>query len=273
MRDLIAQLSARPDPALVFLAESGERLELTGRVSANWVYKTAGLLGELGVGPQVGFGVVCPSPPHLHWRVLAAMLAAWSLGAQVSLLDPHGEPPEDEWVAMRPEHLDDSRAPASPPPVDDSAAEVLVYATGALALSAEAPAGCIDYNSAVRAYPDVTALGAPTHLDLVDVSGEAHRIPVPEAEAGAGARVAGAGGATGSASAGESAPGPDSRTADTSGTALLAGLPRSADEWSELLNVLIRGTLILTDIADDSRLQRRLDGEQVVHGTIGTWTK
>jgi uncharacterized protein (TIGR03089 family) len=264
MRDLIAQLSARPDPALVFLADDGERLELTGRVSANWVYKTAGLLGELEVGPDVGLGVLCPPSAHLHWRALAAVLAAWSLGATVTLLDPEGEPPEGDWVAIRPEHLGASR-----PLVEESAAEVLVYATGALALSAEAPAGCIDYNSSVRAYPDVAALGSPTHLDLVDLAGHSHRIPVPTPSTSTGAS-----GTVGpDAPAGEGASDPAAWPAGGSRTAIVTGLPRRADEWAELLAVLVHGTLILTDIADDSRLQARLDGEQSVHGTIGSWTK
>ena len=74
MHDLVSALSARSEPVLVSLSEDGERLELTGAVLANWVYKSAGLLAELELGPDRALGVVCPPPGALHWRALAAMI-------------------------------------------------------------------------------------------------------------------------------------------------------------------------------------------------------
>ncbi len=60
----------------------GERIELSGRVLANWVAKAANLLtDELGV--ERGDVVVLDLPAH--WRALYWALAAWRVGAVVAL--------------------------------------------------------------------------------------------------------------------------------------------------------------------------------------------
>ncbi|HEX3004764.1 MAG TPA: TIGR03089 family protein, partial [Angustibacter sp.] len=59
----------------------GERIELSGRVIANWVAKAANLLvDELGV--ERGDVVVLDLPTH--WRAVYWALAAWRVGAVVS---------------------------------------------------------------------------------------------------------------------------------------------------------------------------------------------
>lgn len=253
MKQIISTVASRAEPALVSLSASGERLELTGAVAANWVYKSAGLLTELGVGPELSLGIVCPPPAHLHWRALAALLAAWSLGAPVSVLTVDSPEPAEPWVALRPETPATAggapeaaggtleAAGGTSAPVDDTdAEEVLVYAIGALALSARAESGCIDYNSAVRAYPDVVDLPRQDSAVFVDASGVSASVSLD--------------------------------VPSTSGRVLLAGLP-SAVDFSSALGALQSGVLVLTDIPDPSHRAQRVSGEGVLHGTIGAWTK
>ena len=60
----------------------GERIELSGRVLANWVAKTANLLvDELGVEPAETVVLDLPA----HWRGVYWALAVWRAGATVSL--------------------------------------------------------------------------------------------------------------------------------------------------------------------------------------------
>lgn len=243
MHDLVSVLSARSEPVLVSLSEDGERLELTGAVLANWVYKSAGLLAELELGPDRALGVVCPPPGALHWRALAAMIAAWSLGSPVHLLVPGSPEPAMPWVGLRPEACPDGDAAEA---VDDgSAEEVLVFATAALALRSEAGPGCIDFISAVRAHPDVAALAPRTAYELVDTDGRAAPVVMRDPDA--------------------DLPAPGSRI-------VLAGLLAAA-EVPALLAALRTGVLVLTDIVDPERRGARAGSEGAIHGTIGAWTK
>lgn len=86
--DLLASL-LRSDPArprVTFYDDSvnaGERIELSGKVLANWVNKAANLLQEeLEVGPA---SVVRLHLPTQHWRALYWALAVWSVGAAIDL--------------------------------------------------------------------------------------------------------------------------------------------------------------------------------------------
>lgn len=261
MRDLVTALSARSEPALIAVTGDGERLELTGAVLGNWVHKSVGLLGELEVGPDTALGIACPAPAALHWRALAAAFAAWSLGAPVHLLTQDSLAPNGPWVALRPETL-----PGAGSGIDDSAAEeVLVFATAALALRSETGPGCTDFIAAVRAHPDVAALGNPASAVLVGPDGDAGPIPLdPAALDAASAAAAPSGDAAGTAG--------DGTAGDPGPRVLLAGLPDAA-EVPPLLAALRSGVLVLTDTDDPVRLSElsRLDG--VVHGTIGAWTK
>ena len=59
---------------------TGERIELSARVLANWVSKAANLLqDDAAAGPGTTVGLDLPA----HWRSLYWALAAWSVGATV----------------------------------------------------------------------------------------------------------------------------------------------------------------------------------------------
>ncbi|SSC24642.1 Conserved Hypothetical protein CHP03089 [Klenkia terrae] len=59
---------------------TGERVELSGATTANWVAKTANLLqDEFDIGPG---SRVAPALP-VHWQTAAVLLAVWSCGAAV----------------------------------------------------------------------------------------------------------------------------------------------------------------------------------------------
>ena len=66
---------------------AGERIELSGKVLANWVNKAANALqDEFDVSP--GSTVALALPPH--WRALYWALAVWSVGGCVTLGDADG---------------------------------------------------------------------------------------------------------------------------------------------------------------------------------------
>ena len=63
---------------------SGERIELSARVLANWVSKAANLLqDDAAAGPGTTVGLDLPA----HWRSLYWALATWSVGATVVVGD------------------------------------------------------------------------------------------------------------------------------------------------------------------------------------------
>jgi uncharacterized protein (TIGR03089 family) len=100
----------------------GERVELSGRVLANWVSKAANALQEewdLGPGSRVRLDL----PPH--WRALYWALAVWSVGATV-VLDASGA---DLVVTADAGTADAADAPA------------VLVTLAALARSAAGPAG------------------------------------------------------------------------------------------------------------------------------------
>ncbi len=64
---------------------AGERIELSGRVLANWVAKAANLLqDDAAAGPGTTVGIDLPA----HWRSVYWALATWSVGATVVLGEP-----------------------------------------------------------------------------------------------------------------------------------------------------------------------------------------
>jgi len=85
--DLLASLVASDAtrPRLTFYDDAegptrGERIELSGRVLANWVAKAANLLqDELDAAPATTVGLDLPC----HWRAFYWALASWSVGATV----------------------------------------------------------------------------------------------------------------------------------------------------------------------------------------------
>ncbi len=87
--DLLASLVAADGtrPRLTFYDDApgpthGERIELSGRVLANWVAKAANLLqDDLDGAPATTVGLHLPA----HWRAVYWALAAWSVGSTVVL--------------------------------------------------------------------------------------------------------------------------------------------------------------------------------------------
>ncbi|SDO32777.1 TIGR03089 family protein [Klenkia soli] len=81
--DLLAAV-VRRDGAAPLLTHyddaTGERVELSGATTANWVAKTANLLqDEFDVGPGGRVALALP----VHWQTAAVLLAVWSCGAAV----------------------------------------------------------------------------------------------------------------------------------------------------------------------------------------------
>lgn len=216
MQSFVHALGTRRLPVLVQEGPGPERLELTGPVLANWIFKSVGLLGELEVGPvdAGGRALGIVGAENLHWRALAALLAAWALGAEVHVLGADDAEPEDEWIAFLPEAPEEG---AELPGVTASAAEVLVSALPGLALSARAPQGCLDYLSTVRTHPDVAAVAAH-RSGRVHVAGSALVVAIPS--------VGGAPGA--------------GHTAHTP-----SGVPGDVAAWEALLGALLTGELVL----------------------------
>lgn len=69
-------------PRLTWYGEAGERVELSGRVLANWVVKAANLLvSECATAPGSRVQVDLPA----HWRLLIWTLGGWAAGSEVSI--------------------------------------------------------------------------------------------------------------------------------------------------------------------------------------------
>ncbi|MGM7669435.1 TIGR03089 family protein [Microbacterium sp. A93] len=82
--DWFAALAASPRPAVVDYATGGERVELSGRVLANWGTKTANLVDAEGHGPDATVLVDLP----LDWMSLAVLLGLARAGVAVVFAGP-----------------------------------------------------------------------------------------------------------------------------------------------------------------------------------------
>ncbi|PRY12556.1 TIGR03089 family protein [Kineococcus rhizosphaerae] len=125
-------------------ASSGERIELSARVLATWVAKTANLLEEeFEVGPGSVVAIDLPT----HWRTPVFQLAVWSTGAAVRL---GASGAADVLVSSSPQTL-----------ARDASAERIAVSLAPLAVNfgAQVPAGVLDYARVVTGYGD-------THLPL-----------------------------------------------------------------------------------------------------------
>lgn len=145
---VVSTIASRTEPALVWIDQFG-RLELTGRVFANWIYKSAGLLRDSGAE----LFVVCAPA---HWREWACVLAACGTGvpvyvsAEVAPTDEPLTPDVATWVGMV-----QSDRPTQPFAL---ASELWVHDPAPLALTTQVGDDDIDFLSTVRAYPDITLL-------------------------------------------------------------------------------------------------------------------
>lgn len=175
--DVLAQM-LRSDPARPRITcyddTTGERIELSAKVLANWVAKAANLLqDEYDAGP--GTRVSLDLPPH--WRTLYWALACWAVGGCVLV----GGAPGDVLVTTAP-----ARA------AGHDAAIVVTPAALARRSPQPLPAGAIDEAKELAGYPDqVTAWErAGDDAAALSAGGEdaAYGIVVP-ADGQPGARV------------------------------------------------------------------------------------
>lgn len=150
--ELIEFLNSRPQPAVVHYAADGSRVELSGRVLANWATKLIGLfIDECDLGSED----VVTVDMEVHWKTAAVMLAAGALGTEVQLGGSDGDSTAEQAalvVTDRPLEVIDSDslgdaelAAVSPGMLDSSYPE----ATGE-----QIPAWVTDVSAEVRQYPD-----------------------------------------------------------------------------------------------------------------------
>ncbi|GAA4836221.1 TIGR03089 family protein [Garicola koreensis] len=80
--ELLDLLGSRPQPAVVFYSADESRVELSGRVLANWAVKLIGLLSE---EYDLGEADVVLLDSPAHWKAAAVLLAASAMGAEVAV--------------------------------------------------------------------------------------------------------------------------------------------------------------------------------------------
>jgi len=158
----------------------GERIELSGKVLANWVSKAGNVLqDEYDMGP--GSVVRLALPPH--WRVFYWALAVWSVGGTVDLA---GASTPDLLICDDPD-----LAATFDPPVRD----VVLVTMAALARvhPGPVPAGVMDEARELATYGDQFSAGAdpaPDEVALIaDDQRTAYRNVVPQRDWASGARV------------------------------------------------------------------------------------
>jgi uncharacterized protein (TIGR03089 family) len=160
----------------------GERIELSGKVVANWISKAGNALQDeydLGVGSTVRLVL----PPH--WRALYWAFAVWSVGGTV---DCAGAKTSDLLICD-----DDAVASLAQP------ADVVLVTLAALARvhPSPVPPGAMDEARELATYADqFVALADPSPDDLALVTEAEHtayRSVVPQRDWSVGARVSLAG--------------------------------------------------------------------------------
>lgn len=164
-RHTVTELASREPtrPRLTWYGHGGERVELSGRVLATWIAKTANLLVEEDVaGPGIRIGIDLPP----HWRALVWTWATWLTGAEAVLAD-RAEPADprtrlDAVATDRPEPWA-AMGPATPQ-------AVLAVALPPLAVRwpGDLPPHVLDAAAAAMSQPD-----APGWLPSHDVSAPA----------------------------------------------------------------------------------------------------
>lgn len=155
---LVRELQSDPQPRLTWYGGGGARVELTGRVLAQWVAKTAHLLLE---EADVTAGSTVRVALGPDWRAPVFWLATWYLGARTSQ-DPAGAPSASPDVDV----VVEGAAPQGGP---TAAVTVVVGASALPRPVADLPAGAVDYGAEVSGQPDqlpapgaTTAVSAPT---------------------------------------------------------------------------------------------------------------
>ena len=151
-------LAGLPDPARPFLTyyddATGERVELSGVTTANWVAKTSNfLVDDLEAGPGSRVRIGLPT----HWLRFVWILSCWSVGAAVV----------------------DSGADIGLSGPDLAADEPVKLAASLRPLGArfaEPPAGFVDIGAEVPQHGDVFAAFDPPDADTLAVDLEGRRM-------------------------------------------------------------------------------------------------
>ena len=155
-------LAGLPDPARPFLTYydngTGERVELSGVTTANWVAKTSNfLVDDLEAEPGTRVRVGLPS----HWLRFVWMLSCWSVGAAVVETDADIGLSGPELVADEPVRVAASLRPLG-------------------ARFAETPAGFLDIGADVPAHGDVFVPIDPPGPDTLAVDIDSRRATQAE---------------------------------------------------------------------------------------------
>lgn len=151
-------LAGLPDPARPFLTyyddPTGERVELSGITTANWVAKTSNfLVDDLEAGPGTRVRIGLPT----HWLRFVWVLSCWSVGAAVV----------------------DTAADIGLSGPDLAADEPVKLAAALRPLGArfaEPPAGFVDIGAEVPQHGDVFAAFDPPDTDTLAVDLEGRRM-------------------------------------------------------------------------------------------------
>ncbi|NUL49210.1 hypothetical protein F7P69_29030 [Cellulosimicrobium funkei] len=158
--DWFAALAASPRPAVVDYAGGGDRVELSGRVLANWGAKTANLVEAEGHGPDATVLVDLP----LDWTSLAVLLGLARAGVGLVFAGGPGE------------------ADRAAPTGHDAGPDADLILTGAPADWAEHPADLWTVDAGPETGADVDAV-PPAHavdfLTEVRMQADQCHLPLP----------------------------------------------------------------------------------------------
>ncbi|WP_154795223.1 TIGR03089 family protein [Occultella kanbiaonis] len=176
VRDLVAfwQATDPTSPRLTWYGPDSDRVELSGRVLANWVIKATNLLTEeADAGPRVLVGVDLP----VHWRGIIWSLAALHAGASVHLTvgDAAGPLPRSKGAPP----VLDAVVTADPERARErvrAGGSVIAVALPALARSFDGPLGpgVIDGAADLMTYPDVLTQPAESDPEGPAIDGASH---------------------------------------------------------------------------------------------------
>jgi uncharacterized protein (TIGR03089 family) len=148
--DWFEAVAASPRPAVVDYASGPDRVELSGRVLANWAAKTANLLDVEGLGADSTVAVDLPA----GWQPLGVLLGAARAGVGV-VFTPAGSATDADLVVTD-----------GPSAWAGAAAELWAVASG----DGELPAHALDFAAEVRVQADRCTLPLPAG-DLAAQSG------------------------------------------------------------------------------------------------------
>ena len=178
---LLSALAARPTPVLTWYGRGGDRVDLSGRVAANWMTKAANrLILELSAGAGTTVALDLPA----HWRSLVWAHAVWAAGAE---LDLGGT---DVDIAVR---RDPAEATAAQNAVEITANDEIFVPLPALARRVrDLPAGGVDGAADLMTQPDAWIVppahdpAAPTGLGLSQAELLAAPVELRELDPGSG---------------------------------------------------------------------------------------